>query len=134
MIDHLSVVVTSYERSRDFYLAALAPLGYEMVMELKREEIPQLPAPRICGLGAGGKPDLWLHPREGAISTMHLAFTAADRKQVDAFYAAALAAGGVPNGEPGPRPHYHPGYYGAFVLDPDGHNIEAVCHKPSSAG
>ncbi len=61
---------------------------------------------------------------------MHLAFTASDRKQVDAFFAAALAVGGTSNGEPGPRPHYHPGYYGAFVLDPDGHNIEAVCHKP----
>jgi catechol 2,3-dioxygenase-like lactoylglutathione lyase family enzyme len=128
MIDHLSLLVSDYERSRDFYLAALAPLGYELVMELSQAEIPELPWPHFCGLGVARKPDLWLKPVDGAPSTTHLAFAANDRATVDAFYAAAVAAGGRPNGEPGPRPQYHPGYYGAFVLDPDGHNIEAVCH------
>jgi catechol 2,3-dioxygenase-like lactoylglutathione lyase family enzyme len=128
MIDHLSLHVTDYERSRAFYLAALAPLGYELVMELSQKDIPELPWPHFCGLGVARKPDLWLKPVDAAPSTIHLAFAAKDRAMVEAFYAAAVAAGGRPNGEPGPRPQYHPGYYGAFVLDPDGHNIEAVCH------
>lgn len=132
MIDHITVVVSDYERSRDFYAGALAPLGYELLMEFSREQIPELPAARFCGLGVAGKPDLWLRPQErGAPNPMHVAFTAKDRKQVDAFYQAALRAGGRPNGEPGPRAQYHPNYYGAFVLDPDGHNIEAVCHSPA---
>jgi catechol 2,3-dioxygenase-like lactoylglutathione lyase family enzyme len=131
MIDHLSLLVTDFERSRAFYLGALAPLGYELIMELSRENIPQLPAARIAGLGAGGKPDLWLrHHDGGPPDPMHLAFAAPRRELVDAFYQAALRAGGRPNGEPGPRAQYHPNYYGAFVLDPDGHNIEAVCHLP----
>ncbi|HWM85991.1 MAG TPA: VOC family protein [Kofleriaceae bacterium] len=129
MIDHLSLLVTDFERSLRFYLEALAPLGYEIMIDLKREQIPDLPAPRICGLGAG-KPDVWLSPCQGKPTNVHLAFTAVDRAQVDAFYEAAIRAGGVDNGKPGPRPQYHPGYYGAFVLDPDGHNIEACCHTP----
>jgi catechol 2,3-dioxygenase-like lactoylglutathione lyase family enzyme len=132
MIDHASILVSDFERSRSFYLGALAPLGYELVMEFSREQIPDLPAVRIAGLGANRKPDLWLVRHEGpAPLATHLAFGAAGREQVDAFYQAALAAGGRSNGEPGVRSQYHPHYYGAFVLDPDGHNIEAVCHSPA---
>lgn len=129
MIDHVTMLVCDYDRSLAFYRAALAPLAYEVVMELSREQIPQLPVPRTAGLGAKRKPDLWLRPVDAAPVPTHVAFAAADRAAVDAFYTAALAAGGRDNGAPGPRPHYHPGYYGAFVLDPDGHNVEAVCHQ-----
>lgn len=121
MIDHTGVPVTDYERSKAFYLAALKPLGYELLMEL----------PGVAGLGehASGKPDFWLAPASGTPTSIHVAFHAASRDLVQRFHAAALAAGGRDNGGPGIRAHYHPGYYGAFVLDPDGHNIEAVCHE-----
>ncbi|MBX3272999.1 MAG: VOC family protein [Sandaracinaceae bacterium] len=130
MIDHLTLLVSDYERSKAFYLAALAPLGYELVMEVTREMIPTLPFPKSCGLGVGGKPDLWLRPEAGTLAPTHVAFRASSRAAVDAFHAAALAAGGVDHGAPGPRPQYHRGYYGAFVLDPDGYNVEAVIHTP----
>ena len=128
MIDHVTIPVTDYDRSKAFYLAALAPLGYKLCMEFSREQIPSLPIPRTCGIGPGGKPVLWLRPST-QVAPIHLAFTAPDRAAVNAFHATALAAGAPDNGAPGPRPHYHPGYYGAFALDPDGHNIEAVNHK-----
>jgi catechol 2,3-dioxygenase-like lactoylglutathione lyase family enzyme len=128
LIDHISIHVADYDESKAFYLRALEPLGYALVMELSREQIPTLPADRICGLGAGGKPDFWLKPADGAVVPTHIAFLAKDRAAVDAFHAAALAAGGKDNGQPGPRPVYHPGYYGAFVIDPDGNNLEAVIH------
>lgn len=127
MIDHLTLPVADYAASKAFYLQALAPLGYEVVMELTREQVPQLPVERTCGLGAAGKPDLWLKPSDEVVPT-HVAFVAESRAAVDAFHRAALAAGGEDNGAPGLRPHYHPTYYGAFVLDPDGYNVEAVCH------
>jgi catechol 2,3-dioxygenase-like lactoylglutathione lyase family enzyme len=128
MIDHMTLLVSSYERSRAFYLAALAPIGYELVLEITRDLIPDLPFEKSGGLGAGGKPDLWLRPAAGSVAPTHVAFAAKTRAQVDAFYSAALAAGAKDNGAPGLRPHYHPSYYGAFVLDPDGYNIEVVCH------
>lgn len=131
MIDHMGIQVTDYEKSKNFYLRALGPLGYVTVMELKREEIPDLPSPRICGLGEGGKPDFWLTGSNKPTTPQHLAFRADNRAAVDAFYKAALAAGAKPNGEPGVRPHYHPNYYGAFVIDLNGHNLEAVCHDPA---
>lgn len=130
MIDHITVLVSDFDRSMAFYTAALAPLGYAVVMRLTRKEIPQLPFEQSAGLGVAGKPDLWLRPSEGPLAPTHIAFASSDRKAVDAFYAAAIAAGGRDNGPPGLRPHYHPNYYGAFVFDPDGYNIEAVCHKP----
>lgn len=130
MIDHVTLLVKNYERSRDFYLAALKPLGYAVVMEVTREMIPDLPFERAGGLGAGGKPDLWLRPAD-TIAPTHIALAADDRATVDAFYAAAIAAGAKDNGAPGLRPHYHPNYYGAFVIDPDGYNFEVVCHKPA---
>lgn len=130
MIDHMTLIVSDYQKSKAFYLAALEPLGYQVVLELTREQVPDLPFAEAAGLGAGGKPDLWLRPAVGdeKVTPTHVAFAAKSHADVDAFHRAALAAGGRDHGEPGPRPHYHPGYYGAFVLDPDGYNIEAVCH------
>jgi catechol 2,3-dioxygenase-like lactoylglutathione lyase family enzyme len=130
MLDHLTLPVTDYERSKAFYLAALAPLGYQLVMELSREQIPDLPVPRTCGIGPG-RPILWLRPAKDVTPT-HVAFGADRRALVDDFHRAALAAGATDHGAPGPRPHYHSGYYGAFVLDPDGYNLEAVCHHPDA--
>jgi catechol 2,3-dioxygenase-like lactoylglutathione lyase family enzyme len=122
MLDHLGINVSDYERSRDFYEKALAPLGYTLLME---------PMPRFGGFGRDRKPDFWItDQREPTTKNVHVAFAAPDRPTVDAFHAAALEAGGTDNGAPGPRPMYHPGYYGAFVLDPDGNNVEAVCHRP----
>ncbi len=131
MIDHMSLPVSDFARSRAFYVAALKPLGYEIVMEFSREQIPELPSAHVAGLGEGGKPDFWLSQvSSGAPAPIHVALLASSREVVDAFYQAALAAGGKPNGAPGVRAQYHPSYYGAFVLDPDGHNVEAVCHAP----
>ncbi len=128
MIDHVTIVVGEYERAKSFYMGSLSALGYELVMELSRDQIPNLPVEKTCGLGVSGKSDLWLRPTKDALVSTHVAFRAPDRAAVDAFYRAALASGGRDNGPPGPRPHYHAAYYGAFVLDPDGNNIEAVCH------
>lgn len=130
MIDHLGIQVTDYDKSKKFYLRALGPLGYSVIMELKREQIPELPSPEICGFGEQGKPDFWLSGSDKPSTPQHLAFRAETRAAVDAFYKAALAEGAKSNGEPGLRPHYHPNYYGAFVIDPNGHNLEAVCHTP----
>lgn len=121
MIDHIGISVRDYARSKAFYLAALAPLGYELVMEFDG----------AAGLGAGGKPDFWIAAGGEVDKPMHIALVARDRKTVDAFYQAALAAGGKDNGAPGLRAHYHPSYYGAFIFDPDGNNLEAVCHTPA---
>ncbi len=125
MIDHIGFPVSDYARAKAFYLKALAPLGYALVMEVEQETEKGFPA---AGFGTGGKPDFWIGG-EGALDRpVHIAIVAKDRPTVDAFYEAALAAGAKDNGAPGIRAHYHPNYYGAFVLDPDGHNIEAVCH------
>ena len=126
MIDHIGFPVSDYERAKAFYLKELAPLGYSLVMEVTQEQQPG--DPRAAGFGANGKPDFWIGGEGGLNKPMHVAILARDRSTVDAFYRAALAAGGRDNGAPGIRAHYHPNYYGAFVLDPDGHNIEAVCH------
>ena len=120
MFDHIGFRVRDVAASRKFYLAALAPLGIGVAMEHGGG----------VGLGRGGKPQMWLSQGEAPASPLHLAFAARTRGEVDAFYAAALAAGATDNGAPGLRPHYHPNYYGAFAIDPDGHNIEAVCHSP----
>jgi catechol 2,3-dioxygenase-like lactoylglutathione lyase family enzyme len=127
MIDHLGFAVSDYARAKAFYQQALAPLGYVVVMEFSAEQTGGHPT---AGLGADGKPDFWIGGDGGINKPLHVAFSAKDRATVDAFYAAAMAAGGSDNGGPGLRPHYHPNYYGAFVRDPDGHNIEAVCHAP----
>ena len=126
MLDHAGFPVSDYARSKAFYLRALEPLGYALVMEVQQHE-NDAPA---AGFGANGKPDFWIGGEGGLQRPIHIAIAAQDRAAVDAFYRAALAAGGKDNGAPGLRPHYHPNYYAAFVLDPDGHNIEAVCHTP----
>ena len=126
MIDHIGFPVSDYERSRTFYGKALAPLGYTLIMEVSEAESGS-PA---AGFGRQGKPDFWIGGEGGLKGTLHVAIAAEDRATVDAFHRAALAAGGRDNGAPGLRPQYHPNYYGAFVLDPDGHNVEAVCHTP----
>ena len=127
MLDHLGFPVSDYARSKAFYEKALAPLGYSLIMEVV-QTANDLPA---AGFGANGKPDFWIGGEGGLSKPIHVAITANDRATVDAFYRAAMAAGGKDNGPPGSRPHYHPNYYAAFVLDPDGHNIEAVCHAPA---
>ena len=119
MLDHVGLLVSEYARSKRFYEVALVPLGYKLLMEFGV----------WGGFGANGKPDFWIGQGE-ATRGLHVAFSSPDRATVDAFYKAALAAGGRDNGAPGVRPQYHPNYYGAFVLDPDGNNIEAVCHRP----
>jgi catechol 2,3-dioxygenase-like lactoylglutathione lyase family enzyme len=129
MIDHMGLEVSDYARSRAFYTQALQPLGYRVVMEVTGEATGGYEG---CGFGPQQQPHFWIGKGGGAPSQgLHLAFAAATRAQVDAFHAAALAAGARDNGAPGLRPHYHPGYYGAFVIDPDGHNVEAVCHGPA---
>ena len=120
MLDHVGVPVSDFERSKRFYAQALSPLGYELIME---------PSAYAAGFGKRGKPDFWIGQGETG-QAFHIAFAAEDRATVDAFYEEAIAAGGRDNGGPGLRPEYHPTYYGAFVLDPDGNNIEAVCHRP----
>ena len=127
MIDHTGVNVSDPVRSRAFYDAALAPLGYQMIFQIPTEHTGGL---IVLGYGVPPKPDLWVAEGSANVPAIHIALRAESRVQVDAFHRAALAAGGRDNGAPGLRPHYHPDYYGAFVLDPDGHNIEAVCHDP----
>lgn len=125
MLDHLGLTVSDFKKARAFYDQALAPLGVAVVMEVTPE---QTGGSAHAGYGADGRPDFWIGTGGSASGHVHVAFTAKDRASVDAFYAAAIAAGGRDNGPPGVREHYHPNYYGAFVLDPDGHNVEAVCH------
>jgi len=119
IIDHIGLVVSDYEKSKAFYLRCLAPLHIDLVMEVEG----------WAGFGKNQKPEFWFGQQGEAHKPMHIAFSAKSREEVDQFYNAALQAGGKDNGAPGIREIYHPNYYGAFVLDPDGHNIEAVCHK-----
>lgn len=129
MIDHIGMPVGDLARATAFYLEALKPLGIAIVMEVSAEQTGESAA---VGFGAKGKPFFWIGEHEASSDNhVHVAFTAQSRADVDAFYQAALAAGGKDNGPPGLRPHYHANYYGAFVLDPDGNNIEAVCHAPA---
>ena len=119
MIDHIGIQVSNLERSIDFYTKALAPLGYSLVMTWQQ----------FAGFGIAGKPELWIDGRQGPTDKVHVALRAKGRAEVRSFHAAAIEAGGKDNGAPGVREHYHRDYYGAFVLDPDGHNVEAVCHE-----
>lgn len=126
-IDHTSLSVSDYEAAKTFYAAALKPLRVGILMEYPASVTGNFD---VCGLGADGKPFLWLANAGKTTPRVHICLRAESRAQVDAFHAAAIAAGGKDNGGPGLRPLYHPNYYGAFVLDADGHNLEAVCHKP----
>jgi catechol 2,3-dioxygenase-like lactoylglutathione lyase family enzyme len=122
IIDHIGLAVSDYDKSKQFFCRALAPLGIELITEVHG----------WAGLGKGGKPELWFGAGDKKQNPLHIAFIADNRDQVRAFHAAALAAGGTDNGPPGIRDVYHPNYFGAFVLDPDGHNVEAVCHGPET--
>jgi catechol 2,3-dioxygenase-like lactoylglutathione lyase family enzyme len=130
MLDHVGLQVSGYERSREFYRKVLAPLGGALVMEVTAEQTGD---GAHAGFGIDGRPTFWIGTTQHGNSAgpVHIAFSAANRAAVDAFHRIALAAGATDNGAPGLRPHYHQHYYGAFVLDPDGHNIEAVCHLPA---
>jgi catechol 2,3-dioxygenase-like lactoylglutathione lyase family enzyme len=121
VLDHVSLPVSDLAKAKAFYTAALEPLGFGIIMEF----------PGALGFGLPDKPQLWLH--EGThTAPIHIALHAQDQARIHAFYAAALAAGGTDNGPPGPRPHYHPGYYAAYVKDQDGNNLEAVFHGDPS--
>ncbi|MDH5692711.1 MAG: VOC family protein [Gammaproteobacteria bacterium] len=120
MIDHIGLAVSNYQTSKEFYLKTLSPLGIQLMMEVQG----------WAGFGKEGKADFWFGEHSKAQSPMHIAFLADNRAEVDAFYEAGMASGAKDNGKPGLREEYHPHYYGAFLIDPDGHNIEAVCHKP----
>jgi len=128
MIDHVGFAVSDAARSRAYYEQALAPLGITLIMSVTPEQTES--GGSAHGFGSDGKPFFWIGDNEKVGEGTHVALTAATRAEVDAFYQAALAAGGRDNGPPGIRAHYHPNYYGAFVRDLDGNNIEAVCHRP----
>jgi len=129
MIDHVGIPVSDIARSTEFYLKALEPLGISIVMEVSAEQTGHGAA---VGFGANFKPFFWIGGAGGlGVGHVHVAFAAPSRAAVDAFYRAAITAGGKDNGKPGLRPHYHENYYGAFLLDFDGHNVEAVCHAPA---
>jgi catechol 2,3-dioxygenase-like lactoylglutathione lyase family enzyme len=128
MIDHVGFAVADFAKSRAFYLAALAPLGVVPVMDVTKEQTGDYEG---TGFGIEGKPIFWIGGAAHASGPVHVAFVATSRDAVDRFHAAAMNAGGRDNGAPGLREHYHPNYYGAFVLDPDGNNVEAVCHAPA---
>lgn len=120
-------MVSHFEKSKAWYAAALQPIGYRLMMEVPDELTGRGNA---AGFGEPPKPDFWLAEVKAVSCSIHVAFRVNQRSLVDAFYKAAMQAGGKDNGPPGIRAHYHPNYYGAFVLDPDGHNIEVVCHEP----
>jgi catechol 2,3-dioxygenase-like lactoylglutathione lyase family enzyme len=128
MIDHIGLTVSDFERAKTFYAAALAPLGLSLLMEVTPE---QSGGGAHAGFGRDGNPFFWIGTGATPATGVHVAFTANSRSEVDAFHAAALAAGARDNGGPGLRPHYHPNYYGAFAFDIQGNNIEAVCHRPA---
>jgi catechol 2,3-dioxygenase-like lactoylglutathione lyase family enzyme len=128
MIDHVGFAVADAERSKLFYEQALAPLGITLIMTVTPEQTEA--GGTAHGFGSNGKPYFWIGDNERVGEGTHVALEARTRAEVDAFHRAALAAGGTDNGAPGIRPHYHPNYYAAFVHDPDGINIEAVCHRP----
>lgn len=119
IIDHIGINVQDYQKSKQFYEKLLKPLGYELVMEVFG---------KYAGFGKDEKPEFWIGEGE-PLKSLHVAFVAKDHKTVDAFYENGLKIGGKDNGAPGVRAHYHPNYYGAFIIDPDGYNIEAVCHQ-----
>jgi catechol 2,3-dioxygenase-like lactoylglutathione lyase family enzyme len=126
MIAHVGIHVSDVERSKKFYAAALKPIGYRLLREYGIT--PNRPA-ASAGFGAPPRADLWIYQGQPSPPTTHIAFQVGKRALVDAFYEAAIAAGGRDYGRPGVRPQYSADYYGAFVLDPDGYNIEAVCRE-----
>ena len=126
MIDHTGVIVSDFRKSREFYSRSLSAIGYSLLLEFPASVTGRAD---VAGFGEAPKPDFWIANGSPNTPPIHVAFRVSTRALVDAFFKAAIAAGGRDNGGPGLRPHYHSDYYGAFVLDPDGHNIEAVCHS-----
>lgn len=130
MIDHLSTYATDYEATKSFYESVFDALGYSLQVEMVTEWDKDNPTHRICAFGPQGRPVFWVIEVNEASTPRHTAFTAQSRERVNRFHEAGLQSGGKDNGPPGPRPMYHEHYYGAFLLDPDGNNVEAVCHTP----
>jgi len=128
VIDHLTTYATDFEATRAFYDAALGALGYQRNVDMVAEWDADFPTRRLCAYGPGQQPIFWISEEPTPASPRHIAFAASGRDAVGAFYEAGLGAGGRDNGAPGERPIYHPGYYGAFLFDPDGNNVEAVHH------
>jgi len=128
MLDHIGFSVADFERSKAFYVKALDPIGIALLFELAPAETG---GGAHAGFGTEGKAFFWIGTGDKPKGGAHVAFAAKSRSEVDAFFSAALNAGGRDNGAPGLRPQYHANYYGAFVLDPDGNNVEAVCHRPA---
>ena len=126
MIDHTGVIVSDYEKSKNFYTEALKPIGYRLLLEFAASVTGSA---NVAGFGEPPKTDFWIAEGKPNDARIHVAFRVGKRSLVDTFHQAALAVGGKDHGAPGLRPHYHANYYGAFVLDPDGHNIEVVCHE-----
>lgn len=126
MIDHTGIIVSDFEKAKKFYTEALGAIGYTLIVEFPAAVTGDA---SVAGFGEGGKPDFWVISGTPNVPPVHVAFRVNSRPVVDAFHKAALSAGGSDNGGPGLRPHYHPNYYGAFVHDADGHNVEAVCHE-----
>ena len=131
MIDHMSSYATDFEATRSFYESVLGVLGYAVQQNLSFDADPDLPGRKATAFGPAGKTTFWVIEVREPSSPRHTAFTAANRDAVDGFHAAGLKAGGSDLGPPGLRPVYHPDYYGSFLTDPDGNNVEAVCHAPS---
>ena len=127
MIDHPGISASDFEKSKAFYSKALGAIGYALLLEFPASVTGHTD---VAGFGEPPKPDFWVYSGTPNNPPLHIAFRVNSRAMVDAFYHAAIAAGGRDNGPPGIRPHYHQDYYAAFVLDPDGHNVEAVCHVP----
>jgi catechol 2,3-dioxygenase-like lactoylglutathione lyase family enzyme len=128
MIDHTGISVRDIKKSKAFYTRALAPIGYTLLAEFPASVTG---SSDVAGFGVAPRPDFWIASGTSNVPPIHVAFRVEDRRLVDEFHKAAMAAGGRDNGGPGVRAHYHPNYYGAFVLDPDGHNVEVVCHNPA---
>jgi catechol 2,3-dioxygenase-like lactoylglutathione lyase family enzyme len=129
MIDHLSSYTTHFPDARAFYQAALAEIGYAVQAEMALADDPDLPGRRMCAFGPSGRPVFWVIESLERASPRHVAFAAESRATVDAFHRAGQAAGGQDHGAPGLRPIYHEHYYASFLTDPDGNNVEAVCHS-----
>lgn len=129
MIDHISTYAIDYPTSQAFYCAVFKPLGHTVVTEFVTDWDQAFPTCRVCGFGSGSQAGFWVIESLIEATPRHIAFSAETRLEVDQFYHEALRMGGKDNGKPGLRPLYHEHYYGAFILDPDGNNIEAVCHK-----
>ncbi len=127
MIDHIGLIVSDFEKSKLFYTESLSAIGYMLLMEFPASATRDTD---VVGFGEPPRPDFWISRGTQRPPAIHVAFRVLSRTHVDAFHQSALAAGGRDNGAPGLRPHYHPNYYAAFILDPDGHNIEVVCHNP----